>query len=237
MSIKLMGEVWGLSFSPQTKIIVLALAFRSDKKSQCWPKVSTIAAMVGYSERTVQRVLRELEAIGIIRVTPRFQDNGRQTSNTYQLVFKTQGLDVVSAPHATSKRASKMMGLSGGRVSSLGHGGDDKIVSCLQPTEDTSDFNKRIQTLPLSEVDRSDVIDILGALSEPLALELVEILAKALRGRKIRRGVVPWLQGVVRKRTYNGASVQLLRQKYVEEMKRRGLSESDARMIAEATVY
>ncbi|WP_419628623.1 helix-turn-helix domain-containing protein, partial [Thiolapillus sp.] len=38
---------------------------------RCWPSLARLALMTGYSERTVRRALRALEAAGLVRIERR----------------------------------------------------------------------------------------------------------------------------------------------------------------------
>lgn len=51
--------------------VLAYLADRADRRGRCWPSIPRIAAETGYSDRTVRRALRALEAIGEIAVEPR----------------------------------------------------------------------------------------------------------------------------------------------------------------------
>lgn len=73
MSLTASRAVWEHTQRPkQTALLVLlALADRANDSGGCWPAVSTIAAMVGTSERHVRRVLVELETSGWVARTER----------------------------------------------------------------------------------------------------------------------------------------------------------------------
>jgi pyocin large subunit-like protein len=66
--------------SPTMKLVLIGLANHAhpDGTAEAWPAVATLASYSGVSERTVQRALRELEAIGLIsqhspRLNKRFE--------------------------------------------------------------------------------------------------------------------------------------------------------------------
>lgn len=66
------ATLWVLDEAPVTDMrhfaVLIALADNaSDTGRGCWPAVRTIARRARCSERTVHRILRELEALGVIR--------------------------------------------------------------------------------------------------------------------------------------------------------------------------
>lgn len=52
--------------------------------ADCFPALATVGELIGKSEQTVRRSLRNLAAVGAILIEPRFE-NGRQASNRYML--------------------------------------------------------------------------------------------------------------------------------------------------------
>jgi hypothetical protein len=72
VSIKLMSLVWDLDLAAGEKLVLLALADQAnDEGVQCWPSVATIGKRSGQGERTVRRILRQLEDAGHITSLPR----------------------------------------------------------------------------------------------------------------------------------------------------------------------
>lgn len=90
--------------SPSRKGVLMVLADHADEFGFSYPRVATIARASELGERTVRRILGELEDDGLIRVIEEFEDRGRQTSNTYQLLI----------PLDNQKREG--VSLAGGRV-------------------------------------------------------------------------------------------------------------------------
>lgn len=67
MSAKMMGRVWELVLTPAKQIVLLALADHADHEgNNVKPGVPLIAWKTGYSERQVQRILRELIHDGLL---------------------------------------------------------------------------------------------------------------------------------------------------------------------------
>lgn len=85
MSIKAMNWAWEQRLPPNSKLILMALADAADEVGQCWPRVRLIAEKCCTSERTVQRVLKELEAAGFLHIERNYRKDGSQSSNVYSL--------------------------------------------------------------------------------------------------------------------------------------------------------
>lgn len=67
MSAKMMGQVWELVLTPARQSVLLALADHADHNgADVKPGVPLIAWKTGYSERQVQRIMRELEDDGLL---------------------------------------------------------------------------------------------------------------------------------------------------------------------------
>lgn len=83
MSYKIVDEILSENlFDPFDKLVMLSLArHSSDKTRAAWPSVATISTEASLNRRTVQRHLRRLESLGVIRdVTAkyRFYENPNQ---------------------------------------------------------------------------------------------------------------------------------------------------------------
>lgn len=65
MSVKIMGAVWDLDLPSDEKFVLMAYADHADHDGRnVFPSVATVARKTGYSERSVQRITRSLEAKG-----------------------------------------------------------------------------------------------------------------------------------------------------------------------------
>ena len=51
----------------------------------CFPSIPTLARNTGLSERSVQRAIRRLKALGILKIDPRLHRDGSHASNLYQI--------------------------------------------------------------------------------------------------------------------------------------------------------
>lgn len=61
------------------------VAFADNEEHACWPRLATLAEFGGVSVATLRAGIRDLEAIGAVEVSPRFDDSGVQRSNRYHL--------------------------------------------------------------------------------------------------------------------------------------------------------
>jgi hypothetical protein len=67
--------------------VYAALARRADRDGESWPRLCTLAEQAATSERTAQRAIQLLEALGLLEVTTCFEEGSRrQTSNLYTLL-------------------------------------------------------------------------------------------------------------------------------------------------------
>jgi hypothetical protein len=86
MSVKTMGAVWELDLEPPRKLVLLAMADHADHDGMnVRPSVRMVAQKTGYSERQVQRIIRELEAAAILVVQE--AGTGRGHATHYRIVL------------------------------------------------------------------------------------------------------------------------------------------------------
>ena len=78
-------DIFDVVLKPGALAVFTALSSFAGKDRVVWPALRTLAKMVGMQERSVQRHVAELEAKGVISRVARFDESGRQTSNTYRL--------------------------------------------------------------------------------------------------------------------------------------------------------
>lgn len=89
-----------------------ALAMYANKTRECWPSRATLARQLAVSEQTVGKYLSKLEEVGLVRIEPRFDEDGRQTSNLYVLV---------DVPKRTGGRGQNCIPLQGYREDTPNH--------------------------------------------------------------------------------------------------------------------
>ncbi|WP_082824189.1 MULTISPECIES: helix-turn-helix domain-containing protein [Betaproteobacteria] len=143
MSIKAMNWAWEQRLPPNSKLILMALADAADEVGQCWPRVRLIAEKCCTSERTVQRVLKELEAAGFLHIERNYRKDGGQSSNVYSLSL--------APPSDKSSPPSDRLAPGGGTgdtpgVTQLCHPPGDRAMSPHEPPHRT--INESSQPLP-----------------------------------------------------------------------------------------
>lgn len=73
------------ALSPSTRLVYIALlTFAGRESHQAWPKVRTLARIVGVSERTTWRAINSLRSSGFIEVSKRWFTSTRRV-NLYTL--------------------------------------------------------------------------------------------------------------------------------------------------------
>jgi hypothetical protein len=88
MSIRLMALVWEYQFTRPEQSIMLALADHAqDDGSNVFPSVARIAWKTDYSDRQVQRIMRDLETKGIL-VAVKHVDGGRGHATEYRILLE-----------------------------------------------------------------------------------------------------------------------------------------------------
>lgn len=85
--------------TPAEKLLLIVLANYADDKMTCWPSHSTLHANTCISERNILRLLRTLEAKGLVYRKARATRNGRRSSDLIRL-------DLVGTPRPHSVSAS-----------------------------------------------------------------------------------------------------------------------------------
>lgn len=67
-----MGQVWDLDLPTNEQLILLAMADHADHEGEnIWPSVGLIAWKTGYSERTIQRVIKSLLGKDVLQIQKR----------------------------------------------------------------------------------------------------------------------------------------------------------------------
>jgi hypothetical protein len=102
MSIAAMNWAWRQVLAPTVKLVLMSMADAADDQGVCWPGVPTLARKCCVSERTVRRIMGDLETNGLIRRDSRFRNDGSQTSNRYLLALDRG--EKLSAPPDTGDR-------------------------------------------------------------------------------------------------------------------------------------
>lgn len=70
-----------------TRFVLMILANRADPEGVCWPSQQYIQDRTGLSTETVRSACKKLQEFGLLEIEPRLLENGRRTSNHYQLTI------------------------------------------------------------------------------------------------------------------------------------------------------
>lgn len=87
MSVWAVAWAWEQKLEIGPKLTLLALAQFADERSICYPGQSTLAEMIGQSDRSVRNHLGALELAGLIKREPRYRTDeaGGRNSDVYRL--------------------------------------------------------------------------------------------------------------------------------------------------------
>lgn len=82
MSVTVLAHAWKQTLDCHAKIVYLALADHADDRGICWPGLWGLAEKCNMDRRTVQRKIRELEALGLLWTEP---GSGQHGTSLYHL--------------------------------------------------------------------------------------------------------------------------------------------------------
>ena len=84
---------------PTAKFILIVLANYADEKGTCYPSYRHIANIVGLKDtKGVQRTIKSLADMGLLKINNRKNDSGGNTSNLYELTMGSETPTPLSAP-------------------------------------------------------------------------------------------------------------------------------------------
>jgi hypothetical protein len=137
MSVHVTSAAWKTHVgNPTAKLVLLRMADISNDDGICWPGVARIARECGISERTVQRMLRELEESGLLEVVG-FEDKGRKQPRTYRVITNPQ---TQVTNHVTSPERGDKSGKS--EVTNRAERGDTGVtLTVIEPSIEPSSNN------------------------------------------------------------------------------------------------
>lgn len=166
-----MTEVWKLDLPHPQLLVALALADHgNDDGTSIYPSLGRIGWKCGYSDRQVRRIVRELEAAGLlIKVADPSGDRGTE----YRM---NTSAGTAKPPFAPKKGADKMSGGQNVRADTTGRGGGHSDLSgadiavSAEPSREPSENQ--------SAANAADH----GRETDPDAIRLCGILASLMRG-------------------------------------------------------
>lgn len=93
--------------SESETLVLIALAdFASDDTRECWPSIATLARRSRATRRGVQKIIRRLEARGLIDIATGGHQYGANTANRYRLRFDHDGERLETTEPQLSPRAN-----------------------------------------------------------------------------------------------------------------------------------
>jgi hypothetical protein len=88
VSIRAVKWAFSVKTEPVNKLILVAIGeSHNDKTGDCYPSQKYIEVIVGLSARSIRPRLKALEKDGFITRKPRYDTNGKRTSDGYVLHF------------------------------------------------------------------------------------------------------------------------------------------------------
>lgn len=140
MSIRLMTDLWDTEDEPDLKgnklLVALTLADQANEAGVCWPKVKTVARRARVTERSAQRLLRELHDDGLISMP-----EGRRSEHSPFVVGRQNVRDTSVVSDATEVSGGGVTPASGPYVeppssnhqgTNLPNGSDRKTASQME---------------------------------------------------------------------------------------------------------
>ena len=79
MSFSATRWAWKQTASSRDKLVLLALADRSNDQGECWPSMARIAIDCGLSRHTVMRSVAKLRQLGLVETTQRKNKDGKSS--------------------------------------------------------------------------------------------------------------------------------------------------------------
>ncbi len=199
--------------SPSRKLVLLKLSDMANEKGVCWPSIANVARDCRLSARSVQRVLRELEVNGLIRVFARHRSDGSRTSNGYvvapdgsvnlsppgdahdttvrQHCHGDGDTDVTPLTHRRTPKESPLPPMDTPHTVAPGGGGDSSVL-VFPPT--------------LSAAEVATTKTLLQEIAFDTAQQVLDELAGNMKRNTIRGSPIAYLRGLV-KRVHEGTFV------------------------------
>ncbi len=99
---------WAFKQKTKAKLVLVALCeSANDETGECWPGLQRIADRCDLTLRSARRAVAQLAKEGLIEISPRYRDDGTQTSNTYQVCHRPPTLPNLSTYPDTHVRETR----------------------------------------------------------------------------------------------------------------------------------
>ena len=186
MSVEAMAWAFQVPLKPCPKSVLVALANRADEDGYCWPGIGDLQLRTGWGVRSIQTALHELEASGMLRISPRFLASGTQTSNLYQLVMTTisRGEGAGGAPKSSSEQSVEQSSEQSPKAPT---GGACGVVACAQESE----FEQFWEAYPAKTGKKAAWRAWQKARDKPGIEELLTAVNEAMQSDRWQRGFIP----------------------------------------------
>ena len=195
-----MNWAWGLRLKPNVKFVLMALADACDDDGYCWPSVPTLAKKTCLDDRSVQRILNQLKADGLVRAEPRYRKDGSPTSNGYRLRLNPPG-DKLSPPlpAACHQVVTPVSPPGGSRVTltTTEHTNQSKPPPPQAEVVGEGGGRGLIYPKPLSPNEVAIAIRRLATLPPMLAQALLDELAGRLNAHTVRGAPLSYLRALI----------------------------------------
>ena len=141
MSIQTMTAVWQHSRSEgRARLVLLAIADHQGEIG-AWPSIATLAKMVNASERSVQRDIQELQALGELRVEVQAAPtHGQYKSNLYWVTLPGV-TESANDSHLSSSGVTESQSGVTESASGVTAGG---VLTLIEPLRETNKLNTQI---------------------------------------------------------------------------------------------
>lgn len=105
MSIKLINIAWEMDLPLGQKMVLMALADRSNVEGLCWPGQASLSRMCSMSERALRDNLKRLEEAGLLTIEHRRKD-GEFRPAIYRLMIEKKTLPPADSADGTTGRST-----------------------------------------------------------------------------------------------------------------------------------
>jgi len=202
MSFKASNWAWRHDLRSPVKIVLLRLADTATPDGIVWLKVSVIAAYCCMSQRSVRRYTKEMVEKNILKIEPRYRNDGSCTSNNYLLNFENVGELTI----AGDKADKDVMTTEANGHDSVGHTRtitESLIESPQQPVGlEKSDFLKQdfLHTEIIERLLPVDAIMIITLARQmpDIAQQLIDELCLRIQRNEIKSPIA-YMTGIIKR--------------------------------------
>lgn len=191
---------------PSDKLVLSAIAERTDKKRGCWPSRRTLANDTGLSLDTVKRSLKRLVQKHVIHKSERMHESGCRASSLIEIVGFTEASAVGAACTQGWMQENPQGGCSEsprvGAASPLTYKDEPKIEPKREPKRETRVADARDQIFELlpSKTSSTDPLEAFVSYNQtaqeiglPVAGSLTPGRRKSINARRREHGAGSWV--------------------------------------------